>query len=177
MAITLNLLPPEEAVGKNLSKVLKSIRAIGVIAIAGFIIFVVGVSGFFVFSYLTLKNSQTIVADLESQIKTREVSEQQIVLLKDRIQKIASAQKSPSSMKNLGSVEPYIKSMSGESQITEMGADSKKVTITVNFKSNSELSSFLKNMTGSTVFKTVALSSFAFNPATGYALGVDIQSK
>jgi len=177
MAVKLNLLPPELAVDKNLGAALKITRSLGIISLAAFILFVVGVSGFFIFDSITLKNLNTDVNTLTSQISVQSTSEQQIVLLKDRIKKISSIQSTPTSLSNLIAIDPFLSNLSSTATIGELNVDSQKMNLLVNFKSNDDLSNFLKNMSNSGVFKTVTLTSFGLNPSSGYSVGTSIQIK
>lgn len=174
MAVTLNLLPTELAVGKNLARALKTIRALGVILLAVFIMFIVGVSAFFIFESINLKNITNDMSDLGNQIKAQETSEQQIVLLKNRIGKIVILQKQPNSSKNLSAIEPFLATLPGNTPINELNVDSQKITLSLTFKSNSALSTFFSSLNNTSSFKSVVLSSFGFNPVSGYLLGLNI---
>lgn len=177
MAIKLNLLPPEKAVDKNLSQVLRMVRALGVIALAIFLITVVGLGAYFIYSNFSLNNLNTQNTQLKSQIAQQETSEQQIILLKDRLKKISTAQNSPSALKNLIALDPVLTSFSGDLQINELSIDSTKVGFSATFKSNTALSSFFEGISKIPEFKTVVLSSFGFNPTTGYAAGITMTNK
>lgn len=177
MAIKLNLLPPELAVDKNLGAALKLTRSLGIISLAAFIFFVIGVSGFFIYDSITLKNLTNDVAGLTSQISLQSTSEQQVVLLKDRIKDITTVQAIPSSLPNLIATDPFISALSTNDAVTELNIDPQKMDILLNFKSNADLTTFLKSLSSSTAFNTVTLTSFGLNPTSGYSVGVNIQKK
>ena len=172
MTIKLNLLPTEYVVTGTLGKVLKITRSLGVISIAAFLIFAVGLGAFFVISSFQLRNISTEVQDLKSQISTKEQSEQQIVLLKDRIKKIKTVQGLPNSFKNLGNIDPVVSTLTGSASLTELSTDSTKVDMSINFKSNSELAAFLQNLNSVKVFKSILMTTFGFNPASGYLISI-----
>lgn len=174
MAVKVNLLPPEYAVPSGLNKVLGITRMLGVIALAAFLIFGLGLGTFFVISQLQLNNLNNANTALKSQLLSQQTAETQVVLLKDRVKKIKTAQNTPSSIKNLTNANPFLANLGGSSSITELDVDSKIVAATVNFRSNSDMSSFIKSLTGSTVFKTILISSFGFNPASGYLMTVNM---
>ena len=177
MAIKLNLLPPELAIDKNLSSLLKLSRSLGVISIAAFLIFVLGVGGFFIVSTVTLNNLNTNTDALKKQIADQETSEQQIVLLKDRIKKISLVQSTPGSLNNLVAIDPFLLNLTADSSVSELSVDSQKTQLLLNFKSNSQLSTFLDTLSASDVFKTVVISSFSLSPVSGYSVGVNIENK
>ncbi len=173
MAVTLNLLPPELAVSGPLGKVLKTVRMINVILLAGFIVFSLGLFGFFIFSRIELNSATSANDQLKNQILAQEQSETQIVLLKDRIGKIKTIQNIPSSIKNFQNVEPYVTALGSDSTLSELNVDSQKTDITVLFKSNSGLSDFIQSLKSSQVFTSINISSFGFNPLSGYLVTVN----
>ncbi|HTK03505.1 MAG TPA: hypothetical protein VL401_01925 [Alphaproteobacteria bacterium] len=177
MAIKLNLLPTELSVSKGLTSTLKFSKMLGVILLGLFIVFVIGVSAFFIISTFTLKNLTNEVAGLENQIKTQEVSEQQLVLLKDRLKKITLAKNQASSLPNLIAFEPFLSPLSADASVNELTVDTQKISASVNFKSNSELAAFIQNLSSSKVFKSVVVASLGFNPITGYLLSLSITVK
>ncbi len=175
--IKLNLLPPELAVDKNVGRILKTLRALNLILVATFLVFTLGISAFFVVSSITLRNSLASIETLKGQIKTRQTSEQQIVLLKDRIKKITIARNIPNSLNNLSAVDPLLLSLSPDSSVTGLDVDPEKIGLLVNFKSTSDLTTFFEGLSSSTAYKTVTLSSFGFNPVAGYLAGLSVFPK
>lgn len=177
MAIKINLLPSEKRVGRELQGILRITRMLGVIALGAFIVFGLGIAAFFVFTSIQLNGLNSTNSTLESQITGLETSETQIVLLKDRIGKIKTVQRVPSAIASLNNIIPVITPLSVEASVNELDVSPTKISASVNFRSNSDLSNFLKGLSTSTSFKTITLSSFAFNPASGYLVGVDIVDK
>lgn len=172
MAANLNLLPPELTVSKSLGNLLKTLRAINVIAIAAFLIFGAGMAAFFVISSISLTGIKNNIASLEAQVKTQAQSEQRMVLLKDRIAKITSAKKVPNSVPNLASVPPLLAGLSPGTTITQLQINATNVELAVNITSNTDLSAFLSTVKGSTFFKTVNLTAFSLGPTTGYSVEI-----
>lgn len=177
MTIKLNLLPPELAVDKKTSNILKSVRAFNLILTALFVIFTIGLSAYFIFTSIMLKNKLASLDSLKNKIKTLQTSEQQMILLKDRIKKINTAQAKDSSLKSLDAIDPILSTLSQESQITELNVDVAKIIFLISFKSTFDLTNFFENLSKSTVFKSATLSSFGFNPLTGYLAGISVVPK
>ncbi len=177
MAIKLNLLPPELAIDKNLSATLKIARSVGVILIALFLVFAVGTVAVFVISSVTLKNLNADIDKTTKQISASETSEQQIVLLKDRVGKIKIVQDLPSAFNNLIAIEPFLPITSPDSEVNELSVDSQKIALSLSFKSNDSLSSFLNTLSSSKALKSVIVSSLSLSPLVGYSLGVNITTK
>lgn len=168
----LNLLPPELSVSKDLNALLKTLRALGVIAIAAFFIFGIGVGVFFIISTISLNGINANVVRLTSQVSAQQKSEQQIFLVKDRIAKIVTIQKFPDSLPNLVAIDTFLSSLSENSSVNEISIDPAAVTLSVNIKTNSDLSTFLESLQSSGVFQSIIITSFNLNTANGYALEI-----
>jgi len=177
MPVKLNLLPPELSVSKSLGDLLKTVRILGVIGIAAFLVFAMGVLGFFVFNTISLSGLNANVAKLKSQVSAQEKSEQQVVLLKDRLSKIASIQKMPNSIPNLVASEPFLTGLSEDVTISQITIDSKSVDLSANIQTNSELSSFLQFFKSPGSFQNVNLMSFGFSPKSGYSVEINAVTK
>lgn len=177
MAVKLNLLPPEYSVSTGLSKTLGITRMLGVISLALFLIFGLGLGAFFVVSTFELNNINQTNGGLKNQILAQASVENQVVLLKDRIKKIKTALSLASTSKNLGNVNDLIGSFGNGVSITELTMDPAKADLSVGFSNNADLSTFIKNVESSTVFKTITITSFGFNPSSGYLVAVDLLAK
>ena len=99
MATKINLLPPGFGVTGNLGKILKAVRMVGVIGLAFFLVFGLGISIYFIVSTITFNALKSETNSLKEQVKTLQTTEQQIVLLKDRIGKINMALGLPEAIK------------------------------------------------------------------------------
>ncbi len=177
MAVKLNLLPPELAVSKSLGTSLKTIRMVGVILLAVFIIFVIGLTAVFIISSITLKNLTGDVTTLKSQITAQQVSEQRLVLLKDRLRKISTARTAASALSNLTKIDPFLATLSSDTSVSELNVDPQKIDLTLNFRSNNDLTAFLNDVSDSGSFKNVVISSFGLNPVSGYLVGMSLTVK
>jgi hypothetical protein len=177
MPVNLNLLPPELAVSKSLGTVLKTIRALSVIAVAAFLVSVTGIVIYFVVGTINLNSLNANINQLKSQVTAQEASEQQIILLKDRIAKIEQAKAAPSALSTATKVDSFLANISAGSVINQFDADPAKADITLNLKSNADLTEFIQGVSSSTLFGSIDLSSFGFNPATGYLVGLSMSVK
>lgn len=177
MPVNLNLLPTELSVSKSLGALLKTLRAIGVIAVAAFLVFGIGIAAYFIVVQVTLNGINTKVTTLKNQVTANEQSEQQVILLKDRLAKITSIQNLPSLLPNLIAVEPTFINLSADSAISQMQVGTAGVNLTLNIKTNSDLTAFLASVRNPDVFKTVGLTAFSLNPAIGYSLTVQTVKK
>lgn len=172
MAIKLNLLPPEYVVSGAAGQLLKTTRMLGVIFLAAFLIFALGLVAFFIISSVQLRSLTQVGDTLKSQITAEEQSEQQMILLKDRIKNIKTVQGLPDATRNLTNIEPVVDSVGGSGSVTELSIDSQKIDLSALFKTNTDLPAFITKVKESGVFKSVILTSFGFNSASGYLVSL-----
>lgn len=177
MAVKLNLLPEEFLLKGPLGRAVKFVRPLTITLLALFLIMALGMGAFFIFSSFSLKNLQSSNDTLTNQIQVQAAAQQQIVLLKDRLAKIKTVQSIPTATKNLVTIEPILSALSGSSLISELDIDSQKTTTSVVFKSNSDLTNFVKSLQTNTAFSLISIGSFNYSPATGYQLGLTFTAK
>lgn len=168
MPVNLNLLPDNVAPKGGLARTLTMTKQLTVILLAVFIIIVVGISGFFLVSSLELDRLTSEIDSLKTQIAQQETVETQVVLLKDRIDKIKTAQKIASAQGPMDQITPVISSIPQGSALADLSLDSTKTDLSVAFDSSASLGDFFKQLTTSTSFSSIVLTSFGLNPASGY---------
>lgn len=174
MQDNLNLLPQNLQVSKGLDGVLKTTKALGVILIVTFIVFAIGAAGYFIYSKITLNNLQTNIEQLKSQVKAQESSEQQLVLLKDRLAKISSVRSAPNSSKNITGLDSLFTNVSPQSSANQIDVSSQKINITMMIRSNEDLVTFIQNLKNTKLFKTVTLTSLGYTTNLGYSMIVNL---
>lgn len=177
MAVKLNLLPPGVGVAGRVGKLLKIAKMLGVIAVAFFLIFTLGISALFILNTSTLNQLNSDVDSLKSKIVSLESTEQQAVLLKDRVGKIKLVLGFPSAIGNLDKVNSFVASLPPTATLSELDVDPQNVDFSVQFTSINDLSTFLRTLADTKLFPSGVLTSFGFNPATGYALSVRLANK
>ena len=170
MPVNLNLLPPELSISKNLGSLLKTFRALGVIAVGAFLVFGVGIAALFIIDTMSLGSINAKVSALKSQVTAQEKSEQQVVLLKDRLENITSIQNMPNSLASLAVIEPFLSGFSSNVSVSEMQISPTEVDLTLRIKSNSDFSALLTSIRNLGDFRSVNLTSFSFNPSSGYSV-------
>lgn len=174
MQDNLNLLPQNLHVSKGMESVLKTTKALGVILIVIFVIFTIGAGAYFVYSKVTLGNLQTNVDQLKSQVKAQESSEQQLVLLKDRLSKISSLRSTPSAGKNVANLDTLFSNVSPASSANQIDISTQKIDITMIVRSNEDLTAFIQNLKNNKAFKSVNLASLGYTKNIGYSIIVSL---
>ncbi|KKR69655.1 MAG: hypothetical protein UU12_C0040G0013 [Candidatus Woesebacteria bacterium GW2011_GWA2_40_7b] len=174
MATKINLLPPGFGVTGNLGKILKAVRMVGVIGLAFFLVFGLGISIYFIVSTITFNALKSETNSLKEQVKTLQTTEQQIVLLKDRIGKINMALGLPEAIKNLIAIEPFISNLSSSASLNQLEIDAQKIDLSFQFRSTADTSAFIKSLSDMKDFRSVVLTSFGYDSTNGYTVGISI---
>jgi len=177
MAVKLNLLPPDYTLTGPVGQIVKFARPLNVILLALFLVIALGMGGFFIFSSLSLRSLAASNDSLKKQIQAQSVAQQQIVLLKDRLGKIKTVQGVATAAKNLTGIDPILALVADNSALSELGIDSQKVAMTVVFKSNSDLTNFLKGVSSNITYSSVLLGTFNYTPAGGYQVSLSFVKK
>src|SRR3989344_8584630 len=133
MATKINLLPPGFGVTGNLGKILKAVRMVCVIGLAFFLVFGLGISIYFIVSTITFNALKSETNSLKEQVKTLQTTEQQIVLLKDRVGKINTVLSFPEAIKNLDAIEPFISNLSSSASLNQLEIDAQKIDLSFQF--------------------------------------------
>jgi hypothetical protein len=172
----LNLLPENLQISKNLGNFLKTARALGIIFMVAFVIFAVSVGGVFVFSKINLTKIQTNVEQLKNEVKSRESSEQQLVLLKDRLAKITSVRSSSNTIKKVMGVNSLFANISPSSSLSQANISSSKIDVSMVIGTNEDLTTIMQNLKNTKDFGSVTLTSLNLGPG-GFALTVNLKDK
>lgn len=174
MSITLNLLPQDKIISGNLAKFLKISRVLSVVFLFIFIVYAVGSGVMIYMNSVKINKLSSENSDYSKKISELKASEQQIILIKDRIKKIDTVMAIPSALKNLSNVISLISNLTEKSRVTELSADSKKVDLSVNFKTNADMVSFTDLVRNTNLFKSVTIGSYGLNPTTGYLISFSL---
>lgn len=143
---------------------------------AAFLVFGLALGGFFIFSTIQLNSLNNQNNSLKGQLSSLTSTESSFYVLKDRIAKIKIAEAYPSATKGLTDFQPFVSSFQN-SNISELDVTPGKLTATINFKSNSDLTNFMDSLSKSTIYSNVIFSSFGFNPAGGYLVSLSATEK
>ena len=137
-----------------------------------FLFFALGIGGYLIYFSSRVNTLVATQDSLQTQIKSQETTEQKMVLLKDRINKIDTLFKTPSITDNIDKIDLLIKDLPEDSVLSELSLDVKKTDMSILFTNSKSLGDYLTNLKTKAVFKTASLTSFTFNPTAGYTLGL-----
>jgi hypothetical protein len=173
MPENLNLLPQDLQVSKGTKNTLKTVKALGTIFIVLFALFCLGLGGYFIYSRITLTNIQANVDQLKKQVTAMEASEQQLVLLKDRLGKIISIKSTPNASKNVTHMDTLFAGMSQGFTPNQVSIAPSKMSMSLNILSNDDLSAFMRNVKTTELFNQIELTSFSYT-MSGYNLELNL---
>jgi len=177
MPVKFNLLPEEQRVNRSLYNFLKLTRSLGTIFLAMLILSLGGCLAFFTISYFRLKNIEKLKVATTSEIHTYEVSEQQLVLLKDRIGKIDAILASPNAQDNLNKSKGLLDIVGGNTLLNDLTIDPAKIEMTLMFVDNADIGGFFDSISRSGQFNLVKMQSLGLNPNIGYSATFDLEPK
>lgn len=177
MAVKLNLIPEELTLSDPVTQIVKFVQPLNVVLLALFLITGLGMTAFFIFSSVSLNDLNISNQKLIFQIQTQNSAQQQMVLLKDRISKIKIAQSVPNSTKNLTNIIQVLDEVSGNSLVSELDVDPQRISGTFAFKTNSDLTNFIKQLGALNTFISTNLETFSYNPASGYLISMGFVPK
>ena len=134
-----------------------------------FVIFTLGLVGFFIYSKITLDGVNSSIATLTSQVKAQESSEQQLILLKDRLGKIEEAKSSPNALSKVSGMDSLFENMSADIKLSDVSITPVRMDISLGLYSNDDLTKFFQNLKNTNLFDQVEVSSFNFS-GLGYTI-------
>lgn len=142
-----------------------------------FIIFVSGVATLFVINKTSLNRINTEVSQLETQVKAMEGSEQQLILLKDRLAKITSIKTMPTVTQNLSNLDSILEGVSFDSTMNDVSIAPKRIDTSLELASNKDFTTFISNLKNMDFFKTITLSSLNYSSGKGYTVETKFENK
>lgn len=172
----INLLPADLGPNASVLKLLNFAKKTTIIIGFTFIIFGILFAIYILFLQTEIKSSTKRSDGLKTSIVALSKTEQGLYLLKDRVSKI----------KNLLAKETQDESLSesknlllGSSGITfnKVETSQGKINISGSSLTSSSLNSFFETVVSDINFQSINLTSFSFNPKTGYMFEFDINLK
>jgi hypothetical protein len=174
MAKNINLLPIEMSTGKEVGKFIRTLKTINFIAL---LLTIVIAGGGVAAHYMLTSQLSSIESDkitLTSTIKNLETTEQSLVLLKDRLQKINQVLSIRTIEDSYITQKQIVDDLPVGASVKESEIASDKSNLSVMASSSRDVVEITKNLTDSK-FKKVFLDSVTFTPLIGYLLSFKLQ--
>ncbi len=169
----INLLPQELKPKGYILKLSKTLNKLALISIAVLLASALVILGSFIFFSQQTKASIKKQESLRSEIKALEATEQKLVLVKDRIQKIDN-------VLNLENATDEVKVLKKVTEILPEGVSLNNISVSdgsvsleVASASLSGIGQFFVALVGSQGFQKVAVTGFSYKPELGYIVSLN----
>ena len=177
-ASNINLLPVELSSKSGIAKTAALLRRVSMFSVIVFLILGVMAGAFILIYTLQLEALVKSNQALTQQIAALEVTEQQTVLIKDRLQKIKGLETQSDILAAVGGIRSIMTSLPGGVAIADTTIDSTgKTAFAFSVADSSVLVSFLGNLVANSDYKELKIKSFSFTPATGYLVSFEAMAK
>ncbi len=172
----INLLPPDLLPGHQVFNLISRIKKFTIIL--SFISIIICVAGVALILFLTnqIASSVTRQNGLKTNIKSLETTEQQLFLVKDRIQNIKTIYESKDLYQEFGVINTSLSNLSPDLSIQLINVDSTKVTFSVLSTTSTGMAAFLNKIALDGTFTNIDLKDFTFIPTTGYTITLELAS-
>lgn len=171
--MAVNLLPKELRPKKYIVKISKVLTNVSLIALLVFIISAITVTSVYFVISDRLNSSQEKHEDLIIQIKALEETEQKIVLIKDRLEKVSEMRLIMSATERVDILEDILNISDGIATVDGSTLTDNKASVLVSVDGSLNLTKFLSGLLISGGFKKIEMISFSFNKKVGYAMEFD----
>lgn len=168
--MTVNLLPKELRPKKYIVKISKVLTNVALIALLVFVISAAVITGVFIVISNRLSSSQEKHEELIIQIKALEETEQKIVLMKDRLEKVNEMKSKPSASEKVDILGDVLKISEGSAVVNAATLSDKKTNVLVIVDGSLSLTKFLSGILISGGFKKIEMLSFVFEKDEGYKI-------
>jgi hypothetical protein len=168
--MAVNLLPKELRPKKYIVKISKVLTNVSLIALLVFIISAVTVTSVYFVISGRLKSSQEKHEELITQIKALEETEQKIVLIKDRLEKVSEMKSRVSATERVDILEDVLNISDGIATVEESTLTEDKTNILMAANSSLNLTKLLSGLLISGGFKKIEMISFDFSRDRGYVM-------
>ncbi|OGM04476.1 hypothetical protein A3E15_00370 [Candidatus Woesebacteria bacterium RIFCSPHIGHO2_12_FULL_42_9] len=172
--VEINLLPQGLAARPS---VVKTSGVVKQVLTVGFIIFILAavvISAFFIFYSRELKTSREKITELEGNIKALEVTEQRLLLVKERLEKAKQVLGADSSIDEVEAFSSLLASLPEGVSISEVRILKEETRMTFGAPSTPVLASVIKLMRESSLYKNIDMIAFSFSPETGFNVGLKL---
>ena len=169
-----NLLPidlsPKSASAKT-AAALKKVVTFGFIFL---IVFLVGLIAYLIILSIQYKASLKRQAQLKQSIKSLEQTEQQLLIIRDRLDKIKLIQARDSAIGGVGNLKYILANVPPTVNVRESKILGSKAELTFLARSSSDLVKTLSTILAGSYYSKIDLASFSFNPNYGYSVNLEM---
>ena len=174
---SVNLIPQELSVPKSVSKLTKSLNSLSTLLFVLTVLTGLLILGSYFFFSNEMNKLNTDNERLKTEIANLNKNEQSLMLVKDRLTKIATIKKMNSANKGMANFKTILTFLQSVPDVVfnEISFDSKKVDASFLAKSSDTLTSFLSFLVEPLGFKRIVLSSLGYSSVGGYTFNLSFE--
>lgn len=173
---TINLLPTDFAPTGRVVQFANLLRSAIIVGFVFFAMLVLTLIGIFVFNSISLQNAISRQNQLKDSIKAQEATEQKLVLVKDRLGRAKEILGQENTSDQAQKLEQLLAGLADVS-LTQSEIVAGKSELNFLATTPSGLTNLLARLKTSGLFEKITLSSFNFNPTTGYQVNITATKK
>ncbi len=168
----INLLPQEFKPGSTVIKLSTNIKKIALLGVVIFLISVISYFTSFLFLNQRISVSLSNQEKLKNQIKALEKTEQRLVLVKDRLDKISSINRNPRANDEVGRLNIVSALFPENTFVEEIELDEHNAAVAISSDNLDKVASYLASVISSGEYVKVNLDFLQFDPKNGYIIGL-----
>lgn len=170
----INLLPIELSSKGSVVKVSSLLKRVAIVGSVLLVLSAIGLIGFFVFVSFQVTSSTTRQEQFKTTIKSLQQTEQRLILTKDRLEKAKEVLGKETSIENVENLSELFLNVPEDVDLRDAEISATKIELSFVARSSSGLTRILATILSGDYYKTVKLTSFAFNTGIGYVVNLDL---
>lgn len=172
----INLLPADLTPKKSILKLSSAAKKISIVGYSLVLISAVVFVGIFFMLSRQIQTSLSNQARLKSTISSLEQTEQRLILVKDRLEKVDKVLGSKSANQEIEFFDDLLSMFPEGVSLDEANLSAEGTKITLKMQKSSSLVEFLATLLSSGTYSHIELESFAYNSQTGYKVVLKFRS-
>lgn len=173
----INLLPDSFKIKPSTVKTSELLKKIYIVLFVLIFISVATSIGLFYMYNSKIKDAETRKQSVITQIKALEETEQRLILVKDRLEKVEQISKASSAEKELKGFDFLVNDIDLYVVIERVVAENNSLTLNIKSNSTVETFDFLDSVEDSGEFSSIAIKSMRFNSGTGFETDMSLKKK
>lgn len=169
-----NLLPTDLSPKSSAARISNFLKRASLAGLVLLVVSAAGLIGFFVFVSLQVRSSTSRQEQLKTTIESLNQTEQRLILTKDRLEKAKEVLGKETSMENVEKLGSLFTNVPEGIDLRGAEVSATKTELSFIARSSPGLTQILATILAGDYYKSVRLTSFSFNPTTGYVVSLDL---
>lgn len=170
--VTINLLPKDLTPKESLVKLANTLKRASIIGFIALIVLALALLGGFAVLSRQLTTSSDDQSSLKSKIVALETTEQRLVLVKDRLERIDHVFAIDTASDEIEQLDKLTDLLPEGVTLLEVTLSPASSMVNISATSSKTLSQFLAILLGSNIYTKVTLNSLSFNYLSGYSVSL-----